>query len=306
MDDIAVLDAPGERAVGRRHVEHVMGTAVSIDVRDADDHAAGDGRIGSAVRACVAWLHEVDAVFSPYRPESQVRRFARGELALEDCRADVRWIIGLCEDLRRTTGGAFDARTAGPDGGFDPSGAVKGWAMEEGVRHLEAAGLGRFVVNAGGDVFARGEPAPGRPWRVGIRHPDDPTAIAAVLEVRDRAVATSGTYERGAHLRDARTGTAAAGLRSLTVVGPSLTFADAWATAGFVMGLDGVPWVASHAGYAALAITLDGQLVWTPELEPRLVRPVARGPVAPRPAVDGPWLRGPWLRGPWPVAAGRD
>ena len=64
--------------------------------------------------------------------------------------------------------------------------------------------------------------------------------------VSDRAVATSGDYERGDHIADPRTGRAATGLRSVTVVGPRLAFTDAYATAVFAMGLDGLTWLAAH------------------------------------------------------------
>ena len=81
--------------------------------------------------------------------------------------------------------------------------------------------------------------------------------MAAVLAVSDRAVATSGTYERGDHIVDPRTGGPAVGLRSLTVVGPRLAFTDAYATAAFVMGLDGLRWVAEPRRLRGLAITTD-------------------------------------------------
>ena len=121
-----------------------------------------------------------------------------------------------------------------------------------------------YVINAGGDVIARGWAAPGRPWRVGVRHPTEAQRVAVVLEVSDRAVATSGTYERGAHIVDPRTGEPAmSGLQSLTVVGPRLGFVDAYATAAFVMGLDGLGWVAAQPEHDALAITIDGRVVRT-------------------------------------------
>ncbi len=91
-----------------------------------------------------------------------------------------------------------------------------------------------------------------------------------MLVVRDLAVATSGTYERGEHIRDPRTGRAPTGLLSVTVVGPSLTWADVYATTAFAMGEAGPAWVATHPGYGALAITADRRLVWTPVVEPLL------------------------------------
>ena len=120
-------------------------------------------------------------------------------------------------------------------------------------------------------MVARGEASPGHRWRVGIRHPDQPDKVAAVLAVRDGAVATSGTYERGDHIVDPRTGQPARGLRSLTVVGPRLGFVDAYATAAFVMGLAGLAWVATHPGHEALAITDDDRLVWSEGLARYLV-----------------------------------
>ena len=125
----------------------------------------------------------------------------------------------------------FDIRRHRADGVVDPSGLVKGWAVEEAVAILLRAGGRNFAVNAGGDIVVRGGPAPGRAWRVGIQHPEIRQAMAAVLEVRDLAVATSGAYERGEHVIDARSGAPPTDLLSATVVGPSLTFADAYATA---------------------------------------------------------------------------
>jgi thiamine biosynthesis lipoprotein len=107
---------------------------------------------------------------------------------------------------------------------------------------------------------------------VGIRHPRERDRVAAVLAVSDLAVATSATYERGAHIRDPRSGRPLGDLQSLTVVGPSLTWADAYATTAFVLGLDGVAWVADHSGYGALAITNDDRVIWTPVVEKILVR----------------------------------
>ena len=78
------------------------------------------------------------------------------------------------------------------------------------------------------------------------------------------AVATSATYERGAHIVDPRTGQPATDLASVTVVGPDLTNVDAYATAIFVMGLPGLHWLTKHPGYDAMAITHDDRVHLTP------------------------------------------
>ena len=96
-----------------------------------------------------------------------------------------------------------------------------------------------------------------------------------MLAISDRAVATSGDYERGAHIADPRLGRAAVGAASVTVVGPGLAFTDAYATAVFAMGRDGLGWLASHpdtADYAAYAITDDERAIWTEGMERYLVR----------------------------------
>ena len=237
-----------------------MGTVVSFDLRGA---APSRG----ALERAVAWLHEVDARFSPYRPGSEVSRLADGTLSDRDTHADVRAVLAMCEAVRIDSDGAFDARRWSPDGRLDPSGLVKGWAVQRAADELEAAGARDFAIAAGGDIVARGEPEPGRAWRVGVRHPGVADRVAAVLAASDLAVATSATYERGAHIRDPRSGAAPGGLQSVTVVGPSLTWADAYATAAFVLGMDGLGWVADHDGYGALAITADDRVVWTPVID---------------------------------------
>ena len=241
-------------------VERIMGTAIGIDVR-------GDGVPAPAIDAAFALLRDVDARFSPYLPDSEVSRLIRGEVAEEHVAPDLRAVLGLCEDLRRTSDGAFDIRRHRPDGRPDPTGLVKGWAIEEASLVLDAAGATDYTINGGGDLVTRGAAEPGRPWRIGIRHPSNADKVAAVLEVGDGAIATSGGYERGDHIVDPRTGQAPHELLSMTVVGPSLTYADAYATVGFVLGLDGLAWVDAHAGYGAYAITVDQRSVWTPVVD---------------------------------------
>ena len=235
-------------------VQAVMGTMIGVDVRDADERAA------EATRAVFAWLRDVDAGFSPYREDSEVRRVDRGELALADGSPDLRYVLSRCEALRSETAGAFDARAHGR---LDPSAFVKGWAVERAARILAAHGIRRYCVNAGGDVRVGGGPARGTGWRVGIRHPILADRIAAVVAVEDGAVATSGTYERAAHILDARRGRPPEGVLSITVVGPDLGVADAYSTAAFAMGRDGIGWLASVPGYAGLAIHDDATMIAT-------------------------------------------
>jgi thiamine biosynthesis lipoprotein len=239
-----------------------MGTVITVDVLDEDLPE-------SAVDAVFAWFHNVDETFSTFRTDSEISRLSRGELREHQCSPDVREVLALCEEVRLRSMGSFDIRRGG---GLDPLGLVKGWSVDRASTILEVAGARNFFINAGGDVVVRGRPEPGRTWRLGIRHPEQTDRVAAVLAIRDVAVATSGTYERGEHIIDPRSGSPPSRLLSMTVVGPSLTFADAYSTAAFVMGERGAPWVAGIDGYDALAITTQRRTVWTPGLEALLVR----------------------------------
>jgi thiamine biosynthesis lipoprotein len=247
---------------GLRRVEQIMGTAVSLDVRDP---AVAPRTLEDAFD----YLRGVDRRFSTYKPDSEVSRLGRGEIQEIDCSPELREVLALCEQVRRDSEGYFDIRAHRTDVGLDPSGLVKGWSLDNAGRILEAAGARNYCINGGGDIVARGEAAPGQAWRIGIRHPLIAEQLAAVLTFRDGCVATSGAYERGDHVRDPFTGLAPSGVLSVTVVGPSLAFADAYATAAFAMGPRGLAWVAGLPGFEGCAVTADpdgsnARLAWTP------------------------------------------
>lgn len=236
-------------------VEDVMGTTVVVDVRD-------DGVPESCLDDVFDWLRLVDETFSTYKPDSEISRLGRGELAEGDAADDVRHVLARCAELREETRGFFDAYAAGP---LDPSALVKGWSVDRAGELLDAGGARNYTINAGGDVLARGRALPGGTWRVGIRHPELPDAVASVVEASELAVATSGAYERGAHILDPHTGVAPDGVLSVTVTGPELGTADAFATAAFAMGAGGPAWTARLAGgYEALTILADGRVLSTP------------------------------------------
>ena len=236
----------------------VMGTVASVHVHDAADPAL----IAAAVDAMWRELDRLEGVFSTFRPSSAISRINLGELHLLDAGAEVTEVFDACTWLEHVSSGAFRARRPG-NTLVDPAGFVKGWAAELAAQHLDRAGLRQWYLSVGGDIQTRGTTSDGSSWRVAIADPnsDDGRAIQAIVEVTGEAVATSGTAARGLHLWDGHTGRASDALASMTVVGPHLTWADAFATAAFVMGLDGVDWVAKFDGYRALAITSAGELV---------------------------------------------
>jgi thiamine biosynthesis lipoprotein len=234
-------------------VEHIMGMPILLDVRDDEQDEAAIARMWD-------WLRWVDATFSTYRADSEVCRLDRGELALEDAHPEVRAVLDRCAQLRVATRGFFDARAGGA---LDPSGLVKGWAVGRAAALLDGAGLLNYALNAGGDIVLSGRPVPDLRWRVGIQHPTVRDKLAAVVEANELAVATSGAYERGQHVLDPHTGRPPSGVLSVTVTGPDLATADAYATAAFAMGEAGPRWTARLPGYEAMTILADETVLFT-------------------------------------------
>ncbi|MDQ1598947.1 MAG: FAD:protein transferase, partial [Actinomycetota bacterium] len=249
----------------RAWAEQVMGMPVSIHLRGRGSRSA---EAESRVQAAYDELRAVDVLFSPYLWDSEVSRIDRGELRVEDAHQLVAEVVALCATAAVLTGGSFDAfylagEAAPGRRGFDPSGLVKGWAVQRAAEHL-AAGLGCDVsVNAGGDIAVRPGTDP-LPWRIGIEDPADPARVLAVLPLTQGGVATSGTARRGLHLVDPASGRTVADALSVTVVGPSLLWADVLATAAFVRGpVDGLAMVEALTGYEALVVAGDGALTTT-------------------------------------------
>ena len=246
-----------------------MGTAIVIDVRDQGEQGTEFGpEVQAAVEAAFDHFRAVDARFSTYKPDSEISRLNSGELSERSYSDELRDVLSMCEVARQISDGYFDIRGHRSDGTIDPSGLVKGWSVQGAARILDAAGVRNYSINAAGDVIARGYVSPTGPWRIGIRNPWDAQTTVAVISAHDLAIATSGAYERGEHIIVPHTGRPPEGIASMTIVGPSLTWADTWATAAYAMGIRGVEWIASEIdGYEACAISADRHLVMTPGFE---------------------------------------
>ncbi|MGY4769672.1 FAD:protein FMN transferase [Kribbella sp. CWNU-51] len=242
----------------RSWVEQIMGLPVSVLARGEQ---ADSARADAAVREVFAELVEADRVFSPYKTDSAVSLLARGEVGWDDVDPVVRAVAERCERARELTGGLFDPEL--PDGGWDPSGLVKGWAVERAGERLREVSDLDWCLNAGGDVLVL---CPSNhPFTVGIQDPRDPGRVVTSVARTDGAVATSGTAARGAHLYDPRTGgPVATRWLSVSVSGPSLEDADVLATAAFVAGEEWPAVLAALPGYEGLGILADGNLFATP------------------------------------------
>ncbi|MEI6648973.1 MAG: FAD:protein FMN transferase [Actinomycetes bacterium] len=215
----------------------VWGTIVYLEIWS---NTVDELRLKEGIAEVEHFYREVDEVFSTYKENSVISRLRRIEISIEDCPPDVIEVWNLCAYARELTEGSFDPWCV--EGGFDPSGYVKGWAADRGIGILQAHGAEHIQINAAGDLALAGGLVDGKPWSIGIRHPEEAHTVVKVFEITDGAIATSGTYERGAHIRDPHTGMIAIGARSASVVGPDGGLADALATALVVSGKDGAAW----------------------------------------------------------------
>lgn len=275
-----------------RDAKPMMGTVFSI----AAPETAGRDVFARAWQEAQALLRRIEEVYSPFLPDSPVSRVRDGRLRLEDLDAQpdlhpaeangFREVLGLCAQLRRESGGGFDAWAVGDPPGFDPSGAVKGWAAERASALLAARGLPAHMLNAGGDIRLRGaggdgggpDGGDGTAWNVGVEDPHRPDQTLVTLSVTDGAVATSGTRQRGAHVWDPLARRPARGLAQVTIVGPDLALADGYATAALALGTRARPFLAglgAHGPYQGFTVD-EAQGVWWSEGFERYA-PVLRG-----------------------------
>ena len=242
-----------------RHVwvEEIMGMPISVHLRSRGARPAPSAE--AAVRACFDELHEIDRLFSPYRDDSEITRMQRGELTLDDADPRVREVADACHLAEQETRGLFSAHWRGV---FDPTGYVKGWAVEQAARRHLAPLVQRepaVGINAGGDMQLFTAADTDWRWNVGITDPHSPETLLATLQVANGAVATSGTAERGEHIIDPRSGRPATSVASATVVADSLAHADVWATAAVVAGFDDRGWVADADTRTGLLVASDGR-----------------------------------------------
>lgn len=240
----------------------LMGMPVTVEIRDP-------GITAEHIDAVFEYFVSVDEVFSTYNDNSEISRLNRGEICLDDCCDDVRQILALSEETRQQTRGYFDIER---DGVLDPSGIVKGWAVDQAANQLKSVGWRDFYIDAGGDVHVSGL-RDGRPWRVGIRNPFRREENVKVLALTDCGVATSGTTIRGQHIYDPfQPGVALIDVLSVTVVGPSVCDADRFATAAFAMGRQGIAFIEAIPDLDGYLIDAGGTATYTSGFERYVLR----------------------------------
>ncbi len=243
----------------------VWGTSVDVDCYS---QSVGGADLDRAMDSVIKFCEDVDRDFSTYKDGSWVSWLRAGKVGIVDCPNDVQQVWDLCLRAKDLSDGAFDPWAVA--GGFDPSGLVKGWAADKCADMLVAAGVQHCQVNAAGDLALRGgwfDSVAGvvKPWSIGVVNPDNRAEIVKVYEITDGAIATSGTYERGAHIHDPFNGLIAIGAKSATVVGAEGWLCDAMATGVMVAGQDSAKWFGQPEleGYQVFAVNRHEQTAWS-------------------------------------------
>jgi len=244
----------------QRHTIDAWGTKLYFDCEGTDFDSVG------AFLEITSFVNLVDDLFSTYKSDSAVSQVRSGRLQISDAPANVIEVANLCALARELTDGAFDPWSV--PGGFDPSGYVKGWAADKCADIAQEHGAQHVQINCAGDLALRGgfnDDGVIKPWSIGISNPDNTQEIVHVVEIGDGAIATSGDYERGAHIHDPYTGMIAIGARSASVVGPDAGLCDALATALMVAGKDGAKWfgLPELASYKAWVVNRNENTAWS-------------------------------------------
>lgn len=235
----------------------LMGMPITVEI--VDSTATEDD-----LEKVFAHFVAVDEQFSPYKEDSEISRINRGALTPAQYSAEMRTILALSEQTRRETRGFFDIRR---EGKLDPSGLVKGWAIENATQLLREQGFRHFYIDAGGDIQVVGYNR-GQPWRVGIRNPFQRHEHVKILALTDRGIATSGTAVRGQHIYNPHhPEMPIVDIVSMTVIGPNIYDADRFATAAFAMGREGIRFIATLTDFAGYMIDAQGQATFTTGFE---------------------------------------
>jgi thiamine biosynthesis lipoprotein len=241
-----------------RHVFQTMGTAASLSFADS-----------AAEPVDLAVLHSIfesfDARYSLYRPDSEISRLARGEVALPDTSSEFRATYVTAIDWRARTNGDFSPHR--PDGVLDLSGVVKALAMDRAGEELRGAGASDWCLNVGGDILVSGRKTVGEDWTVGIVDPNDRSALLTSVELHDsrRACATSGSAERGDHIWT--TGGEPAHFVQATVLADDIVTADVLATAIVSGGPRALDQICASWDIDAMTVDCDGEIRMTPHFQ---------------------------------------
>lgn len=229
-----------------RQTKILMGMPITIEIVDPNV-AEKD------IEEIFNYFKYIEDKFSVRKKTSEITKINNKEIGAGDYSEDMKTVFALAEETKIETNGYFDIVT--PDGKYDPSGLVKGWAICKAGNILKEKGFSNFYINAGGDIQVFGKNSENKAWKVGIKNPFNQKEIVKIIYLKDQGVATSGTYIRGQHIYNPKNrGQQIIDIVSMTIVGPNIYEADRFATAAFAMGRDGINFVENLEGFEGYMI----------------------------------------------------
>lgn len=242
----------------------LMGMPITIEIVDAKATLKNIDKVFN-------YFKYVDGKFSTYKKGSEITKINKGIISVKDASFDMKEVLTLCAKTKKETNGYFDILR---NGKTDPSGLVKGWAINNAAKLISKMGFKNFFVDAGGDIQVGGKNNEGENWRIGIQNPFNLKEIIKAIRVKDEGVATSGTYLRGQHVYNPYfPKLPILDIISLTVIGPNVFEADRFATAAFAMGVSGIRFIENLHGFEGYMIDRMGMATYTSGFDKYVINP---------------------------------
>lgn len=237
-----------------------MGMPVTVIIADTHGRERDFEKVFS-------YFRHIDEKFSLYKETSEITKINHGLIKEKNYSEEMKEVFALSEETKQLTDGYFNIEA--PGGVRDTSGLVKGWAIWNAGKILDAEGFKNFFIDVGNDIEARGMNEEGKPWRIGIRNPLVETKeVVKVVHLSDCGIATSGTNVRGLHIYNPQEGNASADeIASVTVIGKNVYEADRFATAVFAMGKRGISFLEKTDGLEGYMIDKQGIATMTSGFE---------------------------------------
>lgn len=237
----------------------LMGMPITIEILDTDANEEIFNKVFS-------YFKYIDNKFSTYKDTSEISLLNKGEITEKEFSEDMQEIFKLSEKTKEETNGYFDIKT--PSGRYDTSGLVKGWAIYNASKIIKDLGFENFYVEAGGDIQTFGNNSEGKDWKIGIRNPFKHEEIIKTLSIKNKGMATSGTYIRGQHIYNPKNPDfKIEDIVSLTVIGDNIYEADRFATAAFAMGKEGIFFINKLSGFEGYMVDNNGIATMTDGFE---------------------------------------
>ncbi|MCL5733807.1 MAG: FAD:protein FMN transferase [Patescibacteria group bacterium] len=243
---------------GMKQTKILMGMPITVEI--ADKNAMPEN-----LEKIFSYFKYVDEKFSTYKESSEITKINKGKFSENGWSEDMKEVFRLAEITKKETCGYFDIWNGKK---YDPSGLVKGWAVYNAAKILKTDGFSNFYINAGGDIETRGKNTEGKDWVIGIKNPFNAREIIKTLRLKNKGIATSGTYIRGQHIYNPKNpGNSLEEIISLTVIGPNVYEADRFATAAFAMEQEGINFIEKTKGLEGYAIDKNGVATMTSGFE---------------------------------------